>query len=94
MKMIVSLLAGVAALAGVVAFKVPAANQEGAQFVTNIPPGYRDWRLTLLWQIIRGTGFPNQIFSDSWVVGLMEGRPWRTRGQVGNASLGDGSGLS
>ena len=51
-------------------------------------------RLALLWQIIRGTGFPNQIFSDSWVVGLMEGRPWRTRGQVGNASLGDGSGLS
>ena len=50
--------------------------------------------LTLLWQIIRGTGFPNQIFSDSWVVGLMEGRPWRARGQVGNASLGDGSSLS
>jgi hypothetical protein len=49
---------------------------------------------TLLWQIIRGTGFPNQIFSDSWVVGLMEGRPWRARGQVGNASLGDGSSLS
>ena len=50
--------------------------------------------LALLWQIIRGTGFPNQIFSNSWVVGLMEGRPWRARGQVGNASLGDGSSLS
>src|SRR5580704_14750656 len=50
--------------------------------------------LALLWQIIRGPGFPNQIFSDSWVVGLMEGRPWRARGQVGNASLGDGSSLS
>src|ERR1700722_19723813 len=50
--------------------------------------------LALLWQIIRGPGFPNQIFSDSWVVGLMEGRPWRSRGQVGNASLGDGSSLS
>src|SRR5208283_6218342 len=50
--------------------------------------------LALLWQIIRGTGFPNQIFSDSWVVGLLEGRLWRVRGQVGNASLGDGSSLS
>jgi hypothetical protein len=50
--------------------------------------------LTLFWQIIRGTGFPNQIFSDSWVVGLMEGRPWRARGQIGNANLGDGSSLS
>ena len=49
--------------------------------------------LALLWQIIRGTGFPNQIFSDSWVVGLMEGRPWRARG-VGNASLGVGLSLS
>jgi len=32
--------------AGVVAVTVPASNQEGAPiFVTNIPPGYRDWRL-------------------------------------------------
>ena len=46
MKLIAFLLAGVAALAGVVAFTAPAANQEGASiFVTNIPPGYRDWRL-------------------------------------------------
>jgi hypothetical protein len=30
----------------VVAFTAPTANQEGAPtFVTNIPPGYRDWRL-------------------------------------------------
>src|SRR5262245_46880978 len=45
MKLIALLLAGVAALAGVFALTAPAANQEGAQFVTNIPPGYRDWRL-------------------------------------------------
>ena len=45
MKIIVFLLAGVAALAGVFAFTAPAADQEGAEFVTNIPPGYRDWRL-------------------------------------------------
>ena len=33
-------------LAVVVAFTAPAANQEGAPiFVTDIPPGYRDWRL-------------------------------------------------
>jgi hypothetical protein len=39
-------LVGVAALAGVVAFTAPAANQEGAPFfLTNIPSGYRDWRL-------------------------------------------------
>jgi len=46
MKPIAFLLAGVAALAGVFAFTAPAANQEGApNFVTSIPPGYRDWRL-------------------------------------------------
>jgi hypothetical protein len=46
MKLIAFSLVGVAALAGVVAFTAPGANQEGAPiFVTNIPPGYRDWRL-------------------------------------------------
>src|SRR6516162_7359156 len=30
-------------------------------------------RLALLWQIFRGTGFPNHFFCDSWVVGLLEG---------------------
>ena len=46
MKPIAFLLAGVAALAGVFTFAAPAANQEGApMFVTDIPPGYRDWRL-------------------------------------------------
>ena len=52
------------------------------------PAAYRDLRarepfvkphpaqaLALLWQIFSGTGFPNQFFNDSWVVGL-EGRPW------------------
>ena len=39
MKLIVFSLVGVATLAGVVAFTMPAANQEGAPiFVTNIPP--------------------------------------------------------
>jgi hypothetical protein len=46
MKLIAFALVGVATLAGVVAFTAPAANQEGTPiFVTNIPPGYRDWRL-------------------------------------------------
>ena len=46
MRFIAFPLVGVATLAGVVAFTAPAANQEGAPiFVTNIPPGYRDWRL-------------------------------------------------
>ena len=46
MKLIAFPLVGVAMLAVVVAFTAPAANQEGAPiFVTNIPPGYRDWRL-------------------------------------------------
>src|SRR5262245_36732280 len=26
--------------------------------------------LALLWQILSGTGFPNQFFCDSWVVGF------------------------
>src|SRR5262249_31155844 len=48
MKLIAFSLVGVATLAGVVAFTAPAVNQEGAPiFVTNIPPGYRDWRLNL-----------------------------------------------
>src|SRR3954454_13790977 len=29
----------------------------------------REW-LALLWQIFRCTGFPNQFFCDSWVVGF------------------------
>jgi len=46
MKLIAFPLVGVATLAGVVAFTAPATNQEAAPiFVTDIPPGYRDWRL-------------------------------------------------
>jgi Cytochrome P460 len=46
MRLIAIPLVGVATLAGVVAFTAPATNQEGAPiFVTDIPPGYRDWRL-------------------------------------------------
>ena len=46
MKLIAFALAGVATLAGVIALTAPAANQESAPiFVTDIPPGYRDWRL-------------------------------------------------
>ena len=49
MKWITFLLVGVATLAGVAAFLVPAslpADEEAAPiFVTQIPPGYRDWRL-------------------------------------------------
>src|SRR6516164_8051459 len=46
MKLIAFSLVGVATLAGVVAFTAPAVNQDGPPiFVTDIPPGYRDWRL-------------------------------------------------
>src|SRR6516164_9248179 len=46
MRLIAFSLVTVATLAGVVAVTAPASNQEGAPiFVTNIPPGYRDWRL-------------------------------------------------
>jgi len=49
MRQITFLLIAVAAVAGVVAITVPAslrANQTtGPIFVTEIPPGYRDWRL-------------------------------------------------
>src|SRR5262249_50116250 len=68
----------------------------GKNETTLILSGLPWWHrvLALLWQIFSGAGFPNQFFSDSWVVGLMEGRPWRTRGWVGKASLGGGSGHS
>src|SRR6516164_530854 len=46
MRLIAFPLVGLATLAGVVAFTAPAANQEGTPvFVTDIPAGYRDWRL-------------------------------------------------
>jgi hypothetical protein len=46
MRLIAFPLVGVATLAGIVALTAPAANQEGAPvFVTDIPAGYRDWRL-------------------------------------------------
>ena len=44
MKLAALPLVGAAALSGFVPCAVPAANQEDV-FVTNIPPGYRDWRL-------------------------------------------------
>src|SRR6201992_2504059 len=46
MKLIAFAFSGVATLAGVVALTAPAANQESAPiFVTEIPRGYRDWKL-------------------------------------------------
>src|SRR6516165_12084570 len=46
MRLIAFSLVTIATLAGVVAVTAPASNQEGTPiFVTNIPPGYRDWRL-------------------------------------------------
>src|SRR5215813_2398919 len=50
--------------------------------------------LALLWQFFRRLGFPNQFFSDSWVVGLWRGRPWRTRGLIGKMSFAVGSSRS
>jgi hypothetical protein len=56
MRLIAFPSVGVAMLAGIVAFTGPAANQEGAStFVTNIPPGYRDWRLI---SVARGRQLP------------------------------------
>ena len=49
MKRLTCLLVAVVALAGVVASMAPASGQAGQEaapiFVTEIPPGYRDWRL-------------------------------------------------
>jgi hypothetical protein len=46
--------------------------------------------LALLWQILSGTGFPNQFFCDSWVVGFWRGRPWLAGHRIGTTSLGTG----
>src|SRR6266436_4026270 len=43
--------------------------------------------LALLWQILMGTGFPNQFFCDSWVVGFWRGRPWLAGRRIGKKSL-------
>src|SRR5262245_23188052 len=48
-------------------------------------------RLALLWQILSGTGFPNQFFCDSWVVGCWRGRPWLAGCRIGETSLNVGS---
>jgi hypothetical protein len=49
--------------------------------------------LALLWQIFSGTGFPNQFFNDSWVVGF-----WRAdheaQRRIGKTSFEDGSSRS
>jgi cytochrome P460 len=49
MKKIILLLVGIVIMAGVVAVTTPsslrAADSAAPSFVTNIPPGYRDWRL-------------------------------------------------
>ena len=49
MRRIVFVLVAVVALAGVVAYVAPASGQADGEaapiFVTEIPPGYRDWRL-------------------------------------------------
>src|ERR1700724_3135002 len=47
--------------------------------------------LALLWQIFAGAVFPNHSFCDSWVVGLLEGRPWLAERRIGEASLDVGS---
>src|SRR6266511_2604513 len=52
---------------------------------------FRDHALALLWQILRGTGFPNQFFNDSWVVGFWRGRPWLAERWIGRKSLDVGS---
>src|SRR5215475_13218243 len=51
----------------------------------------KDDLLALLWQILSGTGFPNQFFCDSWVVGFWRGRPWLAGCRIGETSLNVGS---
>jgi len=62
MRRIVFVLIAVAALAGVVAHMVPASGQADQEavpiFVTEIPPGYRDWRLI---SVAREEGILNDI---------------------------------
>src|SRR6516225_9173133 len=42
--------------------------------------------LALLWQIVIGAGFPNQFFSDSWVVGFWRAdHGWQDIGLEGGA---------
>src|SRR5262245_58290340 len=48
--------------------------------------GYSAEGLALHWQIFGGTGFPNQFFSDSWVVGFWRGRPWLARYRIGETN--------
>ena len=49
MKRITFLLVGVATLVGVAAFTAPASDEAATPvFVTDIPAGYRDWRLISL----------------------------------------------
>src|ERR1700678_2984064 len=41
--------------------------------------------LALLWHFFEGSGvlgFPDCVLRDSWVVGLMEGRPWTRPGSL------------
>jgi aryl-alcohol dehydrogenase-like predicted oxidoreductase len=47
--------------------------------------------LALLWQILRGMGFPNQFFCDSWVVGFWRGRPWLAGHWIGETNSDVGS---
>src|SRR5262249_59091894 len=50
------------------------ASAEGDHWATIVAGGSEEVgrmrRLALLWQILSGTGFPNQFFCDSWVVGF------------------------
>src|SRR5439155_7105227 len=52
-----------------------------------LPNSLSQRSLALLWQILSGTGFPNQFFCDSWVVGFWRGRPWLAGRRIGKKSL-------
>ena len=47
--------------------------KEKAKLGGRLTPRQRAHNLALLWQILSGTGFPNQFFNNSWVVGFLEG---------------------
>ena len=54
-------------------------------FYTPGPKGYTDYHY--FGRFLSGTGFPNQFFCNSWVVGFWRGRPWLAEFRIGGRSL-------
>jgi len=85
MKRIIFLLVAVATLAGVIAFKARASHHSATQeaapiFVTQIPDGYRDWRLvSVAHEEGNLNSFASMLGNDIAIKAYREGRlPSRT----------------